>query len=180
MKETVEFDAALEELEMETIDENIEEDLGAVVNVLLKGIDERMGKMRERLMDEGEDVDPERVENALEYHRAVMLAQAVLKGSITYLKARDIKLDVLLSVCASDPKRLSKQGNPSLIGNFVFMWPESEEELDYHMNVAQTFLSAKNHGWGPGIYTVKDLKELQNKIEKEDEEYEEFVVRGKL
>lgn len=178
MKETVEFDNALEELEMEIKEENVEEDLGAIINVLLKGIDERMDTMRERLMGEGDD--PERVENALEYHRAVMLSQAVLKGSITYLKARDIKLDVLLSVCASDPERLSKQGNPSLIGNFIFMWPESMEELDYHMNVALTFLSAKSRGWSPGIYSVKDLKDLQEKIEKEDDEYEEFVVRGKL
>lgn len=179
MKETIEFDNALDELETEIEYENLEDELGATINVLLKGIDERMDKMRERLMD-AENADPERVENALEYHKAVMLVQSVLKGSITYLKARDIKLDVLLSLCASDPERITKKGNPSLIGNFAFMWPESMEELDYHINVVVTFLEAKSRGWSPGIYSVKDLKDLQEKIEKEDDEYEEFVVRGKL
>ena len=176
---TIEFDSALEELEMEVEEEDLVKELSGAINVLLEGIVERMDKMRERLM-EPENADPERVENALEYHRAVMLVQSVLKGSITYLKARDIKLDVLLSLCASDPTRITKQGNPSLIGNFAFMWPESMEELDYHINVVVTFLEAKSHGWSPGIYSVKDLKTLQEKIEKEDEEYEEFVVRGKL
>lgn len=177
-----EFDEALEQLENE-LEEEVDEDrfksnYFSFLAKMIDGVDKRMIEIRKKL--EKQIDNPKQLAKLIEYQRATILIQAVVKGSIAYLTERKIKTDVCLSICGSDLDHITKSGEPALIGNFAFMYPESEEELEYHMNVLLTFLDAKQAGWKPGIYTTKDLAEVLEKFEKNAEEYEKYTVRGKL
>lgn len=181
----MEFDEALEQLENEmeeeeqTVDEErFKANYFSFLSKMIDGVDKRMIKIREKL--EKQIDNPEQLTKLIEFQRATILIQSIVKGSIAYLTSQKIKTDVCLSICGSDLDHITKSGEPALIGNFAFMYPESEEELEYHMNVLLTFLDAKQAGWKPGIYTTRDLAEVLEKFEKDSEEYEKYTVRGKL
>lgn len=145
---------------------------------LIEKVDEKVNELEPKLKEEIKD--PKKLVKATEFQRASMLIQAVVKGSIAYLRERKIKIDACVSVCGSDIEDETKRGEPALIGNYALLYPETIDELDYHMSIMLTFLEAKAAGWKPGLYTLKELRESLAKAEQHAEEYEDFVVRGKL
>lgn len=178
--ESIEFNEAMEGLPKEVDEETtgLEDGYLLMLSKLLKGVDKRLVKIREKLEKEIEN--PVHLAKSLEFQRGVMLVQAVVKGTMAHLIQSNIGIDLCLSICGTDLDHMTPSGKPSLIGNFAFMYPESEDELEYHMNVLLTFLDAKSAGWEPGIYSTKNLGEMIEHIEERAKEYEEFVVRGKL
>jgi len=178
--ETIEFDEAMKDLPLEVDEETtgLEDGYLLMLSKLIEGVDKKLVKIRKKLEKEIEN--PVHLAKSLEFQRGVMLVQAVVKGTMAYLIQSKIGVDLCLSICGTDLEHITPSGKPSLIGNFAFMYPESEEELEYHMNVLWTFLDAKSAGWEPGIYSTKNLGEMIEQVEKKAKEYEEFVVRGKL
>jgi len=178
--ETIEFDDAMKELPIEVDEETtgLEDGYLLMLSKLIEGVDKKLVKIRKKLEKEIEN--PVHLAKSLEFQRGVMLVQAVVKGTMAHLIQKNIGVDLCLSICGTDLDHMTPSGKPSLIGNFAFMYPESEEELEYHMNVLLTFLDAKTAGWEPGIYSTQNLSEMIEQVEAKAKEYEEFVVRGKL
>lgn len=151
------------------------------INKATKEISTKVQDLEKKLReDHKDDLDENKLAKALECQRVIMLIQAVLKGSIRWLKTKNIQADVAISLVATNLDQLTKSGEPSLIANYTFMEPETLEDLEYHFNTLMTFLEAREQGWKPGVYTQKDVIEFKKKVEKQAKEYEQFVVKGKL
>ena len=151
------------------------------INKASKEIHEKVKGLEEKLRaDHVDDLDEDKLAKALECQRVIMLIQAVLKGSIKWLKTKNIQADVAISLVATNLDQLTKSGDPSLIANYTFMDPETFEDLEYHFNTLMTFLEARQQGWKPGVYTQKDVVEFKKKAEEQAKEYEQFVIKGKL
>jgi hypothetical protein len=162
----------------------MKKNLGKLKKFIDKATEEIASKVQdleEKLRaDHVDDLDEDKLTKALECQKVIMLIQGVLKGSIKWLKTKNIKADVAISLVATNLDQLTKSGDPSLIANYTYMEPETFEDLEYHFNTLMTFLEAREQGWKPGVYTQKDVIEFKKKAEEQAKEYEQFVIKGKL